>query len=588
MSQIKLDNTVATTAIETLRHGAGFAEALSAGATSFNAHLQWAQTRNNDAASSAPPSIEHEPVSTTDGSRASASKASFEPADRAPRPAESRTDESAQRSPGPEHRDTSNAPAQAPTDHNTRPSGADDHHRQPNENGASAAAAQDTEEKTALTPDKKPAATSETNAEQDKTVHKDKEKKDKPAKAGKKGAAHAAPDPNNVPASAATSLKEKPEEDTLEEQPHAANGTNAATKQATAKNGSLEKETGPTGAKPVGTGAAAKESLEPQPTGAIPATAEAGSAATTPDQPTGPATQDKSKVAATIDRSFQQATEQAANKTPRHDSAADEAQPPSTEDQLAPRAQRPESKKDSRAARSKQMAAEQTEPSATTASPTVDTKTNAVKTPVEQVVAVVEQQTKNDETSVKSPSGDNGTSQSALSATDRPASASQATSSARTAEGTDLGQADRVRFVQRVAQAFQTVGDRGGGTVRLRLSPPELGSVRLEISVRNGTMTAHAQAENETTRNLLLDNLGALRDRLSQQNIRIDQFHVDLMDHSPGGFPQQTANQSQSQQQGSGYQQPRGGGGNHADAGASTISNPARRLSGGSQLDVLV
>jgi len=99
---------------------------------------------------------------------------------------------------------------------------------------------------------------------------------------------------------------------------------------------------------------------------------------------------------------------------------------------------------------------------------------------------------------------------------------------------------DRARFVQRVARAFQTVGT-GGGSVRLRLSPPELGSVRLEISVKNGVLTAHAQTETAQARDALVDNLPALRVRLAEQNIQIDHFDVDLFDSSGGG----TSNQSQ-------------------------------------------
>ena len=103
-------------------------------------------------------------------------------------------------------------------------------------------------------------------------------------------------------------------------------------------------------------------------------------------------------------------------------------------------------------------------------------------------------------------------------------------------------QASRVRFVQRVMQAFQSLGD-GSDTVRLRLSPPELGSLRLNITLRDGTMNAHIEAETPAAKNMLLDNLPALRDRLAQQNIRVERFDVDLTDQSGGGSAGQTANQ---------------------------------------------
>ena len=100
-----------------------------------------------------------------------------------------------------------------------------------------------------------------------------------------------------------------------------------------------------------------------------------------------------------------------------------------------------------------------------------------------------------------------------------------------------LTDVERARFVQRVARAFQTAGD--GGTVRLRLSPPELGSVRLEVAVRDGVMHARLEAETPGTRTLLLESLPALRERLAQQDIRLERFDVDLMGQSPGGLPRQ-------------------------------------------------
>ena len=103
-------------------------------------------------------------------------------------------------------------------------------------------------------------------------------------------------------------------------------------------------------------------------------------------------------------------------------------------------------------------------------------------------------------------------------------------------------QVDRARFVQRVARAFEAVGDRGG-SLRLRLSPPELGQLRLEISVRHGALTAQIEAETSAARDLLLQNLPQLRERLAQQDIRIERFDVDLTDRSLGSDSGQAAYQ---------------------------------------------
>jgi len=107
---------------------------------------------------------------------------------------------------------------------------------------------------------------------------------------------------------------------------------------------------------------------------------------------------------------------------------------------------------------------------------------------------------------------------------------------------------DRARFVQRVARAFEAVGNRGG-EVRLRLSPPELGSLRVEVTVENGVLSARLEAESNTARSLLLDNLPALRERLAEQQIRVGQFDVDVMDHPQDGSPQDVPNERREQQE---------------------------------------
>lgn len=94
--------------------------------------------------------------------------------------------------------------------------------------------------------------------------------------------------------------------------------------------------------------------------------------------------------------------------------------------------------------------------------------------------------------------------------------------------------ADRGRFVQRVANAFRTA-HKNDGHIQLRLSPPELGSLRIEISVRNGVLTANLETETSDARRVVLDNLPALRQRLADQEIRIDRFQVDV--RRDGGQP---------------------------------------------------
>lgn len=122
------------------------------------------------------------------------------------------------------------------------------------------------------------------------------------------------------------------------------------------------------------------------------------------------------------------------------------------------------------------------------------------------------------------------------------------TGSNRSPEGNDAPQVDVARFVGRVSKAFQTAQQRGG-TLQLRLSPPELGALRLELMVKDGAMTAALQTETDAARRVLLDHLPALRDRLAEQNIRIERFDVDVRREDNGGQAEGRMLQHQQQRQ---------------------------------------
>ncbi len=100
--------------------------------------------------------------------------------------------------------------------------------------------------------------------------------------------------------------------------------------------------------------------------------------------------------------------------------------------------------------------------------------------------------------------------------------------------GGSLTHAERGRLIARVARAMQTAHDRGG-ELKLRLSPPELGSLRLQVQVADGVLTARIEAETREAQQIITDNLLVLRDRLAQQDIRIERLSVDLFNSGTGG-----------------------------------------------------
>jgi flagellar hook-length control protein FliK len=119
----------------------------------------------------------------------------------------------------------------------------------------------------------------------------------------------------------------------------------------------------------------------------------------------------------------------------------------------------------------------------------------------------------------------------------------------------DLPRVDPARFIGRVSKAFHTAQDRGG-TLQLRLAPPELGSLRLELTVKEGVMTAALETETTAARRMLLDHLPALRERLAEQNIRVERFDVDVRREGSGNQADDRAAQQQQHQQNHGSDQP--------------------------------
>ncbi|MEC7717634.1 MAG: flagellar hook-length control protein FliK [Planctomycetota bacterium] len=98
------------------------------------------------------------------------------------------------------------------------------------------------------------------------------------------------------------------------------------------------------------------------------------------------------------------------------------------------------------------------------------------------------------------------------------------------------------KLLHRVTRAFELAQQRGG-EIRLRLSPPALGSLRLELKFEGQKMSARLEAEHTQARQILLEQLPTLRDRLAEQGITIENFEVDLQ-QDPGNADPRNAEDS--------------------------------------------
>lgn len=149
---------------------------------------------------------------------------------------------------------------------------------------------------------------------------------------------------------------------------------------------------------------------------------------------------------------------------------------------------------------------------------------------------------------------------------------SQGQSSAQRAEGKPatsdaqrpdvLTQAERVRLVQRVSRSFARLGPTGG-QISLKLHPPQLGALNVQVRMEGRSMTAKLTTESGAARDAILESLPVLRTRLAEQGFEISSFQVDVgdnpsdvtngSDHSRAGSDQMGGRENRQAAQGTDY-----------------------------------
>lgn len=92
----------------------------------------------------------------------------------------------------------------------------------------------------------------------------------------------------------------------------------------------------------------------------------------------------------------------------------------------------------------------------------------------------------------------------------------------------------------RLTRGLQSALQQPGGTVTLRLTPPELGTVRIQLQLSSGSVSASFHAEGASARSMLTQQLSQLRTALESQGLNVERLNVQ---------PMQQTNQSSLQQQ---------------------------------------
>ncbi|MEM9347910.1 MAG: flagellar hook-length control protein FliK [Planctomycetota bacterium] len=120
------------------------------------------------------------------------------------------------------------------------------------------------------------------------------------------------------------------------------------------------------------------------------------------------------------------------------------------------------------------------------------------------------------------------------------------------ATNTDNDSLNTARLTRGLANAVQ----QRGGAVTLRLTPPEMGTVRIQMQITGTNVSASFHAESTSAQTLLTTQLAQLRSALESKGMSVDRLSVQPMAATTAGQnTNQSQNQSDTQQQGQSQQQ---------------------------------
>ncbi|MCM2372817.1 flagellar hook-length control protein FliK [Aporhodopirellula aestuarii] len=98
---------------------------------------------------------------------------------------------------------------------------------------------------------------------------------------------------------------------------------------------------------------------------------------------------------------------------------------------------------------------------------------------------------------------------------------------AKGSPGVDTNAAvQRAKLVQRVSRGFQHLGN-GGGQIRMKLAPDHLGSVQLQLNVKNGELSGRMVTQSDAATQMLREQLPDLRAALENQGIKLQRIDIE-------------------------------------------------------------
>jgi flagellar hook-length control protein FliK len=92
----------------------------------------------------------------------------------------------------------------------------------------------------------------------------------------------------------------------------------------------------------------------------------------------------------------------------------------------------------------------------------------------------------------------------------------------------DVPEIDDAPMANRIVRGLSTMVNQRGGVMNMRLDPPELGELRVQMTLNRGVVTAEFQASSAQAHAMLERNLNTLRSALESQGLTVDRLTVHV------------------------------------------------------------
>jgi flagellar hook-length control protein FliK len=242
---------------------------------------------------------------------------------------------------------------------------------------------------------------------------------------------------------------------------------------------------------------------------------------TTSQQPDAPKPQQQAEVAQTVTRGTQEQAAAVAAQAPMHRGAS---KPAPEKQGVQPEAQRSGDKPQSTLAGDKSDERFTQAPAQTAAAQSQPQTQAAAQAQVAVTSEVVE-------VKAETPQAPADSTGAEAKATTEVASAAEQSRSVETPKASQPATPPRVdveQFVDRLVRFARVVSGRVESSVEMRLNPPELGSVKLSMSVREGELRMAMQTTTEAARQVISQNISQLRAALTAQGFAVGQMDVEV------------------------------------------------------------